>query len=162
MEAIKKQNAVFAFLEEYKKAVNELQDAIADINESELLRIINTQTASPEFRSIQTILTHVVSSGYSYCVYIQNHRNINSKRPEQKLRSTSIEYSNDLDKVLEFTNEAFSNIYDNELEDFDHSNKILTKWGQYYDIEQMMEHAIVHILRHRRQIANLKKMIRSA
>jgi hypothetical protein len=27
-----------------------------------------------------------------------------------------------------------------------------THWGQTYDLEQLLEHAIVHILRHRRQI----------
>jgi hypothetical protein len=27
-----------------------------------------------------------------------------------------------------------------------------TAWGQVYDFEQFMEHAIVHVLRHRRQI----------
>ena len=32
------------------------------------------------------------------------------------------------------------------------NNKIITSWGQSYDFEQLFEHAIVHILRHRRQI----------
>ena len=162
MESIKKQNAVFAFLEEYKKAIKELQYIITDVNEVELLKIVDTITSNSECRSIQTILTHVINSGYSYCVYIQNHRNIGSKRPEQKLRLATFEYLNDLDKVLEFTNQTFSAIYDNELEEFNNSKKIITKWCQYYDIEQMMEHAIVHILRHRRQIGNFKKIIRSS
>lgn len=162
MDASKKQNAVSAFLDEYKKAINDLQNIIADVNEMELIKIADTITPNPECRSIQTVLTHVVSSGYSYCVYIQNHRNINSKRPEQKLRLSIIEYSNDLDSVLEFTNQTFSTIYDDELEEFDNSGKIATKWGQFYDIEQMMEHAIVHVLRHRRQIVNFKKIIRGS
>ena len=38
------------------------------------------------------------------------------------------------------------------LEENDNQKKILTSWGQLYDIEQLFEHAIVHILRHRRQI----------
>jgi hypothetical protein len=29
---------------------------------------------------------------------------------------------------------------------------INSRWGVQYDMEQMLEHAIVHILRHRRQI----------
>lgn len=40
------------------------------------------------------------------------------------------------------------------MEEFDQAKKINTKWGQQYDVEQMLEHAIVHILRHRRQIKN--------
>ena len=160
MEDIKKQNAVLAFLEEYKKAINELQIIISDVSSQELIEIVDPRTANPECRSIQTILTHVVSSGYSYCVYIQNHRNIDSKRPGQELRLSCSEYSNDLNQVLEFTNQTFSSIYDHELEMFNNSQKITTRWGQIYDIEQMMEHAIVHVLRHRRQIENFKKLIR--
>jgi len=30
--------------------------------------------------------------------------------------------------------------------------KIDAPWGAHYDMEQLLEHAIVHILRHRRQI----------
>jgi hypothetical protein len=30
--------------------------------------------------------------------------------------------------------------------------RIDSRWGVQYDMEQMLEHAIVHILRHRRQI----------
>ncbi len=32
------------------------------------------------------------------------------------------------------------------------SFKVTTRWQTEYDIEQMLEHAIVHILRHRRQV----------
>ena len=30
--------------------------------------------------------------------------------------------------------------------------KIIVRWGPQYDLEQLLEHAIVHIIRHRRQI----------
>jgi hypothetical protein len=30
--------------------------------------------------------------------------------------------------------------------------EIQAPWGPVYDLEQMLEHAIVHVLRHRRQI----------
>ena len=38
------------------------------------------------------------------------------------------------------------------MEEFEADKKILVRWGQLYDVEQLFEHAIVHILRHRRQI----------
>ena len=38
------------------------------------------------------------------------------------------------------------------IEEGNDNNKMHVSWGQSYDIEQLMEHAIVHILRHRRQI----------
>ena len=34
------------------------------------------------------------------------------------------------------------------------------KWRQQYDVEQLFEHAIVHVLRHRRQIERfIQKMV---
>ncbi len=50
----------------------------------------------------------------------------------------------------------FNGIQDPELRQLDNSLKIKTGWGQLYDIEQMMEHAIVHILRHKKQIEKIK------
>ncbi len=32
---------------------------------------------------------------------------------------------------------------------------IQSRWGVRYDLEQLLEHAIVHVLRHRRQIEKL-------
>ena len=46
-----------------------------------------------------------------------------------------------------------------ELEQPDNSLKIKSGWGQSYDIEQMTEHAIVHVLRHRRQIEKFKQLL---
>jgi len=32
------------------------------------------------------------------------------------------------------------------------SVKFVTRWGEEFNFEQILEHAVVHILRHRRQI----------
>ena len=154
------QNAVIALLAEYKKAIIELQHVIHDISEEDLTFTVDHATTNPDCKSIQTILSHVVSSGYSYCVYIQNFKNKNTVRPEKVNRSSIADYINDLDNVLKFTQETFATIDDDALEEWDASKKIRTSWGQLYDIEQLMEHAIVHILRHRRQIETFKTTIK--
>jgi uncharacterized damage-inducible protein DinB len=150
------QNAVHALLAEYKKAINELQYVIQDISETDLVFVIDNETQNPDCKSIQTILSHVISSGYSYCIYIQNSKNINNKRPDKVNRTSMVEYTKDLDDVLEFTNNTLATLSDNDLEEQDNTKKIITSWGQIYDIEQLMEHAIVHVLRHRRQIEKFK------
>src|SRR5690606_39753758 len=58
-----------------------------------------------------------------------------------------------------FTENVFKHIKDPELEEFDDSLKMKTSWGQRYDIEQLMEHAIVHVLRHKRQLERIKRDI---
>jgi hypothetical protein len=66
------------------------------------------------------------------------------------------EYLDDLTAMFEFTENILGEFQDQELEQLDNSLKIKTGWGQLYDIEQLMEHAIVHILRHRRQLDKMK------
>ncbi|MBK9735678.1 MAG: DinB family protein [Saprospiraceae bacterium] len=153
------QNAIAALLDEYKKAVYELQNTIRDVSTWELIQIVDAVTKNDECRSIQTVLTHVVSAGYSYCVYILNLKDPAIKRPAKKLLSSASEYRNELDNVLAFTYHTFINLKDSDIEEYDDDKKIFTSWGQKYDIEQIMEHAIVHILRHRRQIERFKTLV---
>lgn len=155
----KNQNAVNALLAEYTKTIIELQQTIRDIPETDLAYIVDPDTQNPDCKSIQTVLAHVVSSGISYCVYIRNHRNIPGSRPEKTNRVSVSEYIKDLDNVIQYTNVTFADIYDNELEEYDNTKKMMTSWQQCYDIEQLMEHAIVHILRHRRQIEKFKTLL---
>jgi len=151
--------AVVALLQEYQKAVAELQLVIRDISPENLVAIVDAKTENPDCRSIQTILAHVVRSGFSYNVYIQNFRNIAAVRPEKIFRESAAEFVADLDLVVEYSYKTFETIYDSDIEFFDTNNKINTAWNQQYDIEQLMEHAIVHILRHRRQIERFLKVL---
>lgn len=158
----KKRGAVNTLLAEYEKAIIELQNVIENISTLDLTTIVDNLTANPDCRSIQAILTHVVSSGYSYCVYIRELKDKSAQRPEKVDRLSTTEYKKDLDKVLKFTRDTLANIRNSELEEFDNAKKIKASWGQFYDIEQIMEHAIVHILRHRRQIERLKTILKEA
>ncbi|TPG41546.1 DinB family protein [Flavobacterium pectinovorum] len=152
-----RQGAVGALLDIYEQAILELKNVIKDISDNNLTKIIDEKTTDEDCKSIQKILSHVVSSGYSYATSIHNQKGHNSKRPEKVFHLSIEEYLNDLTNVLIFTESVFSEIKDEELEQPDNSLKIQTGWGQLYDIEQITEHAIVHILRHKRQIERIKK-----
>jgi hypothetical protein len=149
-------NAVNALLSEYKKVIIELQNVIQNIPDEKLVLTINPESNDEDSQSLQTILTHVVNSGYAYCVYIRNLRDATIERPKKEIRKSVEEYKVDLNNVLLYTYETFDVIYDNDLETFSELGKMKTSWGQIYDIEQLFEHAIVHVLRHRRQIENFK------
>ena len=150
-----------ALLDEYEKALIELQHVFSDVSDIELLKIVDSQTKDPECKSIQTVLTHVVSSAYSYSRYISKMKGIDFTKPDSAFRETKNEYTQDLKTMFAFTENIFQHVKDNELEELDNSLKVLTTWGQLYDIEQIMEHAIVHILRHRRQIEKFKLILRN-
>lgn len=151
-----RQGAVGALLDIYEQAILDLKNVIKDIPDNALTKIIDEKTTNEDCKSIQTILSHVVSSGYSYATSIHNLKGHNAKRPEKVFHLSIEEYLKDLTNVFIFTENVFSEIKDDELEQYDDSLKIKTGWGQLYDIEQLTEHAIVHILRHKQQIERIK------
>ncbi|SFD17357.1 DinB superfamily protein [Chitinophaga sp. CF118] len=153
-----RQGAVGALLDEYERAISDLKKVIEDIPDNALTIIADPQTDNEDCRSVQTVLSHVVHSGYGYATRIHNLRGNNLERPVKTFRLTIREYLDDLTNVFSYTENTFSGITDNELEQFDDALK-MRAWGQVYDIEQMMEHAIVHILRHRRQVEKFKLLI---
>ena len=141
-----------ALLEEYKKAVNELITVIKPLNSKEIQIIRDDKTTNDNCRSIQTILTHVVYAGYGYTNFIENHLGSTIERRPKKLFENADEYIGELKGMFEDCENFFMKHPNIELEEYDPSKKILTHWGQVYDIDQIMEHAIVHVLKHRRQI----------
>ncbi len=151
--------AVNALLGEYRNVVTALQRVIVDISYANLTTVVDTASTNTDCQSIQTTLAHIISSGYAYAGYIRKLKRINDNRPGKVLRVSVGEYGVDLENLVAYTNETFERINDDELEEFDEDKKIKTSWGQVYDIEQMMEHAIVHVLRHRRQIEKFKRKL---
>ena len=152
-----RQGAVGALLDIYEQVISDFKKVIEDIPYNALTIIIDAETTDENCRSIQTILSHVVHAGFGYATYIQNLEKPDVKRPDKTYHLTIQEYIEDLNNVFSCTETVFKEIKDGELEQFDNSLKIKTGWGQFYDIEQMTEHAIVHILRHQRQIDKMKR-----
>jgi len=141
-----------ALLDEYKKAVNELIAVIKPLDREEILVIKDDKTTDQNCRSVQTILTHVVYAAYGYTNFIENHLGSKKERRPKKLFENADEYIRELNGMFHDCENFFIEHAGIELEEYDPSKKILTHWGQVYDIEQLMEHAIVHVLKHRRQI----------
>lgn len=154
-----RKGATGALLDEYERAIGELKGVIENIPDEIMVVITDPHTTDENCRSVQTILSHVVYAGYGYAVSIYNIQGDVAARPEKILHSTIKEYIDDLANMFLFTENVFSNIADSDLEQFDNTLKIKTGWGQLYDIEQLTEHAIVHILRHRRQIEKIIQTI---
>ena len=149
--------SIRGLLDEYKKAINELISVIKPLNFTQLSTVVNNETKDPDCKSIQTILAHSVASGYSYSVYIENSIGLDTSCPYDITFDNVNQYIEALNSMYDYCENVFKNNTIPEIEQIDNSKKIKTKWGQQYDIEQLMEHAIVHILRHRRQIEKIIK-----
>jgi uncharacterized damage-inducible protein DinB len=142
-----------ALMDEYERATVELRRLVESLPESKYTEILDCETADEDCRSVQTIMAHVVGAGYSYADYLRAHLAIDSHRPASERLSKS-QTAAALDRMLEYTIETFEGRWIMS-EDEINAAVIDTSWGSTYDIEQLFEHAIVHILRHRRQIERL-------
>lgn len=144
--------AIGALLDEYEKAILELILIFQSITKEELVKIIDTKTKDPDCKSTQTILSHIIGSGYNYAIVIRKSLGEVLDYKEVKLLDSVDQYRLELKKMFQYNVQLFEDYPSIKIEEHKNKNKILGRWGQLYDVEQLMEHAIVHVLRHRRQI----------
>lgn len=139
-----------ALMDEYERAATELKRLVEQIPQDDFVQVIDSQTKDDNCRSIQTIMSHVVSAGYSYADYIRESFSIPPTRPAKELLSHQ-ESLEQLDVMVGYTAETLEGRW--EMSDEEIMVTVINSgWGVRYDVEQLLEHGIVHILRHRRQI----------
>ena len=142
--------AVGALMDEYERAVAELVRLIGGLSDAEFEVVRDEQTQDAQCRSIQTILRHVVGAGYGYSCYIREALSIPTERPKIPMLSRTDSLLG-LAEMLAHTVATLEDRWRMSDEEMG-AVRIQSPWGVVYDLEQMLEHAIVHILRHRRQI----------
>lgn len=152
MKKYRNNGAKGAILDEYEKSISELIDLITEINDSKLETIVDHETKDPDCVSIQTILSHVVGAGYTYVVEIRKSLGESIEYKPKVLLKNAKAYSEALLTMFQYNVQLFEDYPDLKMEEYESDKKIKVRWGQQYDVEQLYEHAIVHILRHRRQI----------
>jgi uncharacterized damage-inducible protein DinB len=145
-----RQGPVGALIDEYERAVGELALILEGISDEDYTLIRDTETIDDACRSIQTVVTHVIGAGYGYAAMLRGSWGIGHirRRHEAVKRADA---AAELKEMLEYTCETLDGRWDlSETEA--NSLQIRSGWGPVYDFEQLFEHAIVHVLRHRRQI----------
>ena len=139
-----------ALMDEYERAGAELRRLVERIPLDEAARIVDPHTGDDDCRSVQTIMSHVVGAGYGYADYLRQVFSIPSARPPRSLLSPS-ESLEQLGAMLSYTAQTLEGRWEMSAEEMAGA-VIDSGWGVRYDAEQLLEHAIVHVLRHRRQI----------
>jgi len=155
MENQYRPGAIGALMDEYERVALELKNLLITITQEEFLKIRDPFTKDENCRSIQSVMKHVTAAAYRYadqvCVFL--------KKPvvNHNYHIYNVVHAIDeLEKVVQFTAETVTGYFQMTHEEI-LATRAETRWG-FYDIEMMFEHAIVHILRHRRQI---EKLLRS-
>ncbi len=151
MTKIYRKGAIGALTDEYEKALEELKALLKNIT-IENFREIKNDSVQEDFQSVRNIVLHIVNSGYVYANHIRKRFENTITNKEVKI-DTVEEAFHHLDLMFQYTVDTFEDkwlLTDDEL-----LNTIIkTSWSTY-DLEAIIEHAIVHILRHRLQIEKL-------
>ena len=145
-----RQGPVGALMDEYERAALELLSILESITDEEYERIRDTKTQDEDCRSIQTIMTHVIRAGYGYAGYMRTAWGTEPvvRWSETVTRAQALV---EFRKALDYMVQTLDGKWDmSEQEAVD--TKMTVRWGPTYDFEQLFEHAIVHVLRLRRQI----------
>jgi hypothetical protein len=141
--------AIGALMDEYERASEDLKNILQNLPQDKFEKIYDSGTQDEDCRSILAIMKHVVAAGYGYGNQIRIFLGFTPHKPEYKIE-TPHDAIRMLEKVLTFTANSIEGKW-NMTEAEIIATRRETRWG-LYDIEMMFEHAIVHILRHRRQI----------
>jgi len=145
-----RKGAVGALMDEYERAAAELKSILNKISAEDFVKIVDPDTKDEDCRSVQTIMNHVVRAGYGYSNYLRKEFGINSDNPVYQINNAPEAISH-FERMLEYTVQTLEGKWEMPDEEMN-KIKIITRWGATLDMETLLEHAIVHILRHRRQI----------
>lgn len=141
--------AVGALMDEFERAVDELTKLVGGLSD-EAFEAVRAPEAEEAFRSIQSVVNHVVQAGYAHANHMRVALSVPGARVEVPLgtRAESAGQLAAMAAYLAATLDGRWQMSDREIE----AVRIESMWGPVYDLEQMLEHAVVHVLRHRRQI----------
>lgn len=144
-----------ALYEEYERSTLDLKRLVKNLSPYSFKKIRDEDTEDLDCHSIQTVIQHVVRSGYTYANYLQQL--IDGPWNEYDFPiETPVDGVIEIETMMAYTHKSIrflGHFTDEELRE-----KIINaRWKVKYDPEQMLEHAIVHILRHRRQIEHFLK-----
>lgn len=150
-----REGALGALMDEYERAAKELQKLLRTIDSTTYMLILDTKTKDKDCRSIENIMNHVVRAGYSYSNYIRKQfgEDFIERKMKYDVGTPQLAIA-EVNNMLKYTEENLQNKWKLTWRKIQ-GNIIHTAWGQDFDIDQLLEHAIVHILRHRRQIEKL-------
>lgn len=151
MQKTYRKGAIGALTDEYEKALDELKTLLIKISDDAFKKAYNKE-ADKDFQSVRNLVVHITSSGYVYANHIRKRFGNGYTVPEIEITKTEQGIFR-LDEMFKYTVETFEDkwlLTDDEL-----LNTIIKTSWTTYDLEAIIEHSIVHVLRHRLQIEKM-------
>jgi hypothetical protein len=138
-------------MDEYARATEDFCSVVEAVPGDLFLR--ERESKDSETVSIQSVCAHTVVSAYGYAIYIRRARGLSrwDRPPFETVKAAEPAGVRPLFvEPIRLTEESVAGLTDTaEVLD---PLRFQVRWGPTYDPEMLLEHAIVHLLRHRRQI----------
>jgi uncharacterized damage-inducible protein DinB len=141
---------VGALMDEYERAARELLAVIERLDDTQYVTLRDAMTEDDNCRSIQTVMSHVVRACFGYADML-NEVWGRPKNPQGRQLLERDEALAGLRAGLQYTLATVDGHKD-LTEAQGTAIHMQSSWGQEYDFDQLFEHAIMHLHRHRRQI----------
>ncbi len=111
------------------------------------------ETDDPHYASMETLLAHVLGCARHYMVWMCQVLELPDPgiRPEPATEVVANEAESYLEHVVERWHAPLAALTEEQAYRPSHN----TKWGVEYSIDSMLEHAVMHPLRHRFQLEEL-------
>ena len=142
--------ALGAMMDEYERAVRELNQFVGPLKQEAFLHVRDADSTDENSRTIQSVVKHVIQAGYAYIHYLRKALGMSFDTPDYKIE-TPLDAVRELEILASRTAETFEGMWLMSFEDMA-ALQFQVRWGPIYNLEQLLEHAIVHLLRHRRQV----------
>jgi uncharacterized damage-inducible protein DinB len=130
-----------------------LRACIDTWREAKKLNIKLPETDDENYKSLETLLKHIFRAARGYITWICSKLNLPDPgiepAPEPEVIGNKIEVY--LDHLLEKWKYPLSEIPEEKF----HAPTYTSNWGVEYCIDAMMEHAVMHPIRHEFQLRNL-------
>ncbi len=147
---VRRPGALGALMDELDRAVADLVQIIGPLTQVAYDVVRDRETEDEDCRSIRTVAGHVVRSGHGYAERLRGSLGLPYVTPEFQV-GTPLDAVHELQAMAGALAGTFEGRWDLPW-DVVFSARITARSGRIYDMEQLIEHAIVHVLRHRRQI----------
>ena len=141
-----------ALMDEYARAAADFCRALEAVAGDRFLR--PRESSDPNAVSIRALSAHVVECARRYADYIRQARGLPFEDRyvlDPAALSSAADVRPRLGAALRYTEGAVDGLHDVDEATYA-AIRFPVRWGPTYDPEMLLEHAIVHLLRHRRQI----------
>jgi len=149
----KRPGALGALMDLYEQEAGLLLETIKEKMPAGDWEVIkDTETKDDDCKSYQTICQHIIEAAKYYIDWLQKAENPNYETKEIKVSLTQkSDFEPQLRAVLKQQATYFENRWSMSDEEIE-AIKVKTGWGFILDADTLLEHAVMHIMRHHRQI----------